>query len=157
MNQVTSFESEERYSILEISGKNFAVEINNMKQVIPLPIITPVPNVHESIYGVFNLRGQIHTILDIRILLKLEKKPVSDKNFIVLLEWQDIVFGVVVDKVRDMRVLERDKVQGMTREYSAQFTQYLTGLYEHADLGVLYILDLEAIVETKEIKRYRYL
>ena len=45
----------DRYSILGISEQNFAVEIHNMKEVIPIPRITPVPNVEKSILGVFNL------------------------------------------------------------------------------------------------------
>lgn len=147
----------DRYSILGISEQNFAVEITNVKEVIPLPKITPVPNVHESIIGVFNLRGQIHSILDLRVLLKLEINDISDKNFIVLIEWEEFKFGVIVDRVLDVMQLESSKIQIPTRELSLPYVQYLNGYCEIKKLGNIYMLDLAAILQSKEIIRYRYL
>ena len=147
----------DRYSILGISEQNFAVEITNMKEVIPMPRITPVPNVHRSILGVFNLRGQIHSIIDFRALLKLEMNEVNEKNFIVLLEYDKLQFGVLVDRVLDVTKLESGKIQVPTRELSPQYIQYLNGYYEHKKMGVIYLLDLPAILQSKEIQRYRYL
>jgi len=147
----------DRYSILGISEQNFAVEITNMKEVIPMPRITPVPNVHRSILGVFNLRGQIHSIIDFRALLKLEMNEVNEKNFIVLLEYDKLHFGVLVDRVLDVTKLESGKIQVPTRELSPQYIQYLNGYYEHKKMGVIYLLDLPAILQSKEIQRYRYL
>ena len=158
MNQINAeVVSPDRYSILGISEQNFAVEISNVKEVIPLPKITPVPNVHESIIGVFNLRGQIHSILDLRVLLKLEMADITDKNFIVLLEWEQFKFGVVVDRVLDVTRLEDNKIQIPTRELSLPYVQYLTGYCEIKKLGVIYLLDLPAILQSKDIVRYRYL
>lgn len=153
----TNTDTADKYSILEISEQNFAVEIDNMKEVTPLPKITEVPNVNPSIFGVFNLRGQIHSALDLRVLLSLERKQVTEKNFIVLLENEDIQFGLIVDKVRDVTRLDSSKIQVLTRDHSTQYTQYLKGLYEHKDLGVIYILDIPAILQSKEIIRHRYL
>ena len=149
--------SADRYSILGISEQNFAVEISNVKEVIPLPKITPVPNVHESIIGVFNLRGQIHSILDLRVLLKLEVNSITDKNFIVLLEWEDFKFGVIVDRVLDVMQLESNKIQIPTRELSLPYVQYLNGYCEIKKMGNIYLLDLAAILQSKEIVRYRYI
>ncbi len=146
----------DRYSILCIAGQNFAVAITNMKEVIPLPKMTQVPNTGAGILGVFNLRGQIWSAIDLRVLLKLEKAVITDKNFIVLLEDDDIYFGVVVDRVLDVTMLENSKIQVPTREFSPPFVQFLNGFYEHKKLGLIYMLDLPAILNSKELKRYRY-
>ena len=120
----------DRYSILGIASQNFAVAITNMKEVIPLPKLTQVPNTDASILGVFNLRGQIWSAIDLRVLLKLEKSAITDKNFIVLLENKDLSFGVVVDRVLDVTMLENNKIQIPTREFSPPFVQFLSGYYE---------------------------
>lgn len=146
----------DRYSIFEISEQKFAVEIKNIKEVIPLPKIARLPNVHKSILGVFNLRGQIYSIIDIRVLLSLEQTAIADKNFIVLVEWEDFTFGIVVDRVLDVRNLDNDKIQIPTRELSLPYIQYLNGYYEYKEMGVIYLLDLPAIMQSKEIIRYRY-
>ncbi len=148
--------SGDRYSVLCISQQNFAVSINEIREVIPLPKITPVPNVDQSVYGVFNLRGEIYPIFDLRVLLRLEKNEITEKNFVVLLECNGIEFAVLVDKVLDVTRLDTAKIQVPTRELSPQYVQYLTGYYEHKKLGMIYLLDLSQLIESKELNRYRY-
>lgn len=158
MNQQNSTEliSEYRYSILEISRHNFGVEVINVREVLPMPKYTPVPNVDKCILGVFNLRGQIYSIVDLRSLFKLDKKPISEKNFVVLLESDGIIFGVVVDRVLDLISLDTSKIILPAQEMPVQYVQYTTGYYEHKTLGNIYLLDLAAILDTNEIKKYRY-
>lgn len=147
----------DRYSILCIAGQNFAVAITNMKEVIPFPKMTQVPNTEAGILGVFNLRGQIWSAIDLRVLLKLEKSAITEKNFIVLVEDDGINFGVVVDRVLDVTMLDNSKIQVPTREFSQPFVQFLNGYYKHKKLGLIYMLDLPAILQSKELKRYRYI
>ena len=148
--------SADRYSVLCISHQNFAVGIDEIREVIPLPKITPVPNVDQNVYGVFNLRGEIYPVFDLRVLFRLEQDEITEKNFVVLLEWNHIEFAVLVDKVLDVTRLDNDKVQVPTRDLSPQYVQYLMGYYEHKKLGMIYLLDLSQILQSKELNRYRY-
>jgi len=148
--------SEDRYSILEISQQNFGVEVVHVKEVLPLPHITPLPNVHQSVLGVFNLRGQIYSLLDLRLFFRLGRPPLNENQFVVVLQHQNIQFGVLVDKVLDVLLLDADKILIPTRDMASQYIQYINGYYEHKKLGIIYILDLGAIIEAKEIRQYRF-
>lgn len=147
---------EERYSVLEISQQKFGVEVKNVKEILPLPKITRIPNLHESILGVFNLRGQIYSLLDLRVFLRLGNPVLSERNMVVILEYDNISFGTVVDKVLDVINLDSTKIRIPARDMSSQYVQYLSGYYEHKKSGVIYILDLGAIVNAREIRQYRY-
>ena len=149
-------DTECRYSILCISDQYFGAELLNVKEVIPLPKLTKIPNVHDSILGVFNLRGQIYTIIDIRKLLKLEVKPITNKEFVVILEHENMTFGVVVNKVMDVLVIDSGKVQIPTRDMPPQFIQFLNGFYNHKKMGVIYLLDISALMKAEEISKHRY-
>ncbi len=144
-----------RYSVLSLSGKYFAVEVIKVKEVLNMPKISKVPNAHQAIVGVFNLRGQIFTIIDIRHFLNLEIRPVSDKDYVVILEEEGTAFGIIVDKVIDVVSLDSNKIQIPTREISVQFVQYLEGIYQ-LDMGTLYLLDIPAILNAGELRSYRY-
>jgi purine-binding chemotaxis protein CheW len=148
---------ENRYSVLCISGQNFAVEINHVKEVIPLTVYTKIPNVHECISGVFNLRGQIYPLLDLRALLRLPVRPLSSKDHIVLVEWESVSFGIVVDRVMDVLTIEASQIQLLTREMAAPFIHYANGVVEHKKAGAIYFLDLQTIILSEEIRAYRYL
>jgi purine-binding chemotaxis protein CheW len=148
--------TEDRYSILQISEQNFGVEVINVKEVLPLPKITPLPNVHESVLGIFSLRGQIYSLLDLRLFFRLGRPPLNERNFVVIIEIDDISFGLVVDKVLDVIYIDSSKIIIPTRDMSSQYIQYLCGYFEHKKLGVIYILDFGAIIDAKEIRQYRY-
>lgn len=144
-----------RYSVLSLSGKYFAVEVFKVKEVINAPKISKIPNTHKSIVGVFNLRGQIYSLIDIRYFLNLEVKPISEKDYIVILEEDGGSFGIIVDKVIDVLTLDSNKIQIPTRETSIQFVQYLEGVYK-LDMGTLYLLDIPEILNAGELRNYRY-
>lgn len=148
--------SDERYSILGISEQNFGVEVKYVKEILPLPKITQLPNIHKSILGVFNLRGQIYSLLDLRLFLRLGCPSLSEHNLVVVLEYENISFGTVVDKVLDVTYLDSTKIRIPGRDMSSQYVQYMNGYYEHKKSGVIYILDLGAILDAREIKQYRY-
>ncbi len=156
INTNTHSASADRYSVLCISQQNFAVGIKEVLEVIPLPKITKVPNVYPGVYGVFNLRGEIYPIFDLRVLLRLEESEITEKNFLVLLEYDRIKFAVLVDRVLDVTRLDNDKIQVPTRDLSPQYVQYISGYYEHKKLGIIYLLDLKEILQSKELNRYRY-
>ena len=77
---------ENKYSILGIEDQYFGVDIVYIREVIPSPKITKMPNVNPAIIGVFNLRGQIYSIIDYRNILGMEYTPVDSKNLVELLE-----------------------------------------------------------------------
>ena len=70
--------NESRYSILNLSGHYFGIEINRVVEIIPFPKYTKIPNLNPCILGVFNLRGQIYSIIDIRVLFDLKINDISD-------------------------------------------------------------------------------
>ena len=102
--------NESRYSVLNLSGHYFGIEINKVVEVIPFPRYTKIPNLNSSILGVFNLRGQIYSIIDIRVLFDLTMNDISDKNYVVLLKDENISFGIYVDKVMDACGAELDRI-----------------------------------------------
>jgi len=121
---------ENRYSLLGIENQYFGVDIIYIKEVITLPKITKTPNVNPVIIGVFNLRGQIYSIIDLCVILGLEPKTVDTNNFVVVLESGNQSFGIVVDKVGDVVRLDNSKIQIPTRDFSAQHIHYLNGYVE---------------------------
>lgn len=149
--------TEYRYSILRISGQYFGVEVNLVKEVLLLPVITKIPNVHKSILGVFNLRGQIQSVIDIRGILNLPIQEINQEHFVVILENKKIVLGIVVEKVHDVISIDSTKVHIPTRDMPLSLVNFCNGYYDHKNLGVVFLLDLETIFNTKEIGNYSYL
>jgi len=146
-----------RYSILCISNQYFGVEVKHVKEVQLLPAITKIPNVHSSVLGVFNLRGQIQSIVDISGFLNLALDKISDESFVVLIEYKNTSLGLLVEKVLDVLQIESDKIQIPGRDMPLSIMQYCSGWYNHESLGKVFLLDLETLFNAKEIGSYSYL
>jgi len=147
----TNNDSDFRYSILCISGHYFGVEVKYVREVQLLPVITKVPNVHKTILGVFNLRGQIQSIVDIRGILNLPTEKISEEDFVVVLEHDNKVISVLVEKVLDVFIVDPGNIQIPTREMSLSLVNYCSGYYNHKKLGKIFLLDLDTIFNAKEI------
>lgn len=145
-----------RYSILCISDKYFGVEVKYMREVTLLPAFTSVPHVPPSILGVFNLRGQINSIIDISPFLNLPLKDINMNDFVVLMEYQKTRVGVVVDKVLDVLAIDMSKTKIPTRDEPLNLINYTNGYYDHKKFGRIFLLDMESIFQSSEIKNYSF-
>ncbi|NOG44823.1 MAG: purine-binding chemotaxis protein CheW [Calditrichaeota bacterium] len=148
--------AEFRYSILCISGQYFGVEVKFVQEVLSLPLITKIPNVHHSVLGVFNLRGQIQSVIDIRGFLNLPIEDINDEDFVVIVDFNETKLGIVVEKVLDVFSIDGNKIQIPTRDMPLSLIQYCNGYYSHKKLGKIFLLDLETLFNAKEIVSYSY-
>ncbi|HHM02459.1 MAG TPA: purine-binding chemotaxis protein CheW [Caldithrix abyssi] len=145
-----------RYSILCISDHYFGVEVDNVREVLLTPHYTRMPNVDKHIVGVFNLRGQIHSLVDISGFLNLPPKEIKETDFVVVLQKKDMSMGVLVDKVHDVIRIETNKIEVPTRDMPLNLINYTNGFYDHKTLGRIFLLDLEVIFNSRELSRYSY-
>jgi len=152
----TKIESSYRYTVLCIADQYFGVEVKTVQEVLTMPKFTIVPNVQKSIVGVFNLRGQIYSIIDFRVILNLELNKITQKNLVVLLENANINFGIVVDRVIDVVSIDSSKIQIPTRDISPRYLHFISGYYEQSNLGLIYLVDVPSLIKADEIIQYRY-
>ncbi|HGY55101.1 MAG TPA: purine-binding chemotaxis protein CheW [Caldithrix abyssi] len=145
-----------RYTITSISGHSFGIEVKNVREVIPFPKVTKIPNVHPSTLGVFNLRGQIFSLIDLRVLLHMEKESSGPESMVIILAYDKLNFGIQVDKVLGIHRVDAAKIQLPTRDQAIQYVQYMAGFYRDETYGLVYLLDVPAIIDAPEIRQYLY-
>jgi purine-binding chemotaxis protein CheW len=76
------------------------------------PPLTPVPHAPPPVRGCVNLRGQIHLVLDLKRLLRMEGTAVGpDTRLVVFKPALGDPFGVLVDRVGDIVRLRPDEVE----------------------------------------------
>lgn len=88
-----------QFVVFEIDREEYAVRLTDLKEIIKIPELTPLPNAAPFFSGVFNLRGKIIPVIDLekRFHLKRERPPVSEH--ILITELGQDLYGMMVDKV----------------------------------------------------------
>jgi purine-binding chemotaxis protein CheW len=92
-----------------LAGKDYGVDIMNVKEIAKADKFTYVPNAASFVRGVYNLRGDIIPIIDLRNFfhLPVDAKDDGQENMLIL-RIGDRVYGTIVDKI--------DKVVGINSE-----------------------------------------
>ncbi|MBI3556770.1 MAG: purine-binding chemotaxis protein CheW [Deltaproteobacteria bacterium] len=96
------------FLVFALGGEEFAVPLLEVKSVLALPETTPVPYMPEYYLGIVNLHGQIVSVVDMRMKLKLEVQNTPDTS-VVVLESGKTCMGLVVDSIN--RVLSVKNVK----------------------------------------------
>jgi purine-binding chemotaxis protein CheW len=84
--------------IVGLLGERFSIPTRAVREVVPHPMVTPLPTAPAFVAGVTNLRGTIVAVLDTAKLLQLPSgRP--PRRFAIIVEDGDVVAALLVDVV----------------------------------------------------------
>lgn len=111
-----------------LAGERYAIESRYVREVHPLECLTPVPCTPSHVLGIVNLRGEIVSVIDIRIFFDLPAKGLPDLSKLMVLESQDMRFGVLVDGVDRVSRVRSVDIQSALPLLTQVRETYLLGL-----------------------------
>lgn len=123
-----------------LAGKEYGIDIMNVKEIASAGRFTYVPNAAPFVRGVYNLRGDIISIIDLRIMFHLpaERKEDDSLESLLILRIDDHVFGVIVDNIDKVVGVSRAGIQPPHPIFGDINVKYIQGIIENQ--GKLYII-----------------
>lgn len=86
-----------------LAGRLFGVNIMDVKEINTEINFTAIHHAPPQICGYVNIRGQIHLVVDLRLLLGFEPAEVSESSRVVIFKSTVAEpFGTLVDKIGDI-------------------------------------------------------
>ncbi len=138
-------ESTEELKVLafKLGDRQFGIDIANIREVIRMVEITPVPEAPNFIQGVINLRGLVVPILDLRTILGLDFQPYTLQTPIIISEIGGTVVGLVIDALIDVLTISKDDIE-LPSQINV-FMNLLKGVCKLEE-NLLLLLELEKIL-----------
>jgi purine-binding chemotaxis protein CheW len=99
---------------------------------------------------VFSLRGDIVPVIDLGVLLGLARTEAGDASRIVVVDKDGTTIGIVVDRLRDLRMLDA-ALEPAPPSLSPTIAQMLLGIAA-TPTGTVRVLDAGAIVSADELR-----
>lgn len=126
-------ETMQEQDALEVIGfvlahESYAVEARYVREVVPLNNLTPVPGMPSHVLGIINVRGRILFVIDIKKFFGLPEKGITDLNKVVILQSQDIEFGVLADLITGARTMAMSDLQTSLPTLTGIRGDYLKGV-----------------------------
>ena len=128
--------------IFKVNDEQFAVEASKVQSINDMMEITKVPKSEIYIKGLINLRGNIISLLDINLLLDIEKGTELQENIIILnLEEESV--GVTVDQVDEVLEIEEDLIEKVETDMKRA---YIKGVINFKD-RIVTLIDIAKLIE----------
>ncbi len=120
-----------------LGGEEYALMVEDVKEVLKNRELTKVPNAPDYILGVTALRGPILAVIDLSKRLGLPAVTRDDKSRILVVSSNDEETGIVVDRVTGVVRIHPEDIRPVP-ETIEQGSEYLRGIIRKNDK--LYIL-----------------
>ncbi len=131
-------------AVIGLGSEYFGVDLELVRGFTEISNLTPIPCCPNHIVGNMNLRGEIVTLVDIRNLLNLPTPPVKIGSEAVVVQLDDIVAGLPVDRVLEMVYLNSADMTPLSGILSDMSEQYVRGTAFFQE-KILKVLDLPKI------------
>lgn len=127
--------------VFKLADEQFAVETAKVQSINDTMEITKVPNSPKHIKGLINLRGNIISLLDINLLLDIDKKE-NGQNNIIILEMEDELAGITVDEVDEVLDIEESIIEKVENERRRAF---IKGVINFQD-RIVTLIDIDKLL-----------
>lgn len=151
MDNLRQSELKERQLVVfRIGVEEFGVEINQVKEIVRLVPITPIPRAPDFIEGVVNLRGQILAVIDLAKRLELKPSPRSERTRIIVAELGENTIGMIVDEVSEVLRIAEKSIDPTPEMITTELQyEYIKGVGKIDD-RLLILIDLAKVLSTDE-------
>lgn len=138
--------------VFTLGRENFGVDVNIVNEIVRVPLfITRVPNAPMYIRGVINLRGTIVPVFDMHMKTGMATTPLTDEARIVVITISDVIFGMIVNSVREVKTIYDTQLEPATKLSSAVDRRYVLWVAKPADERLILLLDIPRLFELDQI------
>lgn len=130
-----------------LAGKDYGIDIMKVKEISKANRFTFVPNSAPFVRGVYNLRGDIISVIDFRVMFNL---PVSEREEgqmeeMIILRLDELQIGVIVDSIDKVIGINSETIQPPHPIFGDINIKFIKGVVEN-DKRLYLILDVERIL-----------
>ena len=116
-----------------VGDAKLIASMSDVKEILDLPELTPVPGVKSWVVGVANVRGSLLPILDMKGYLLGEDTKQRHKGRIIVIDYKGFNTGLIVDEVYGMRHFRvGDETQDIP-ELHESMSPYVERVYKQDD------------------------
>lgn len=133
-----------------LAGKDYAIDIMKVKEIAKAGRFTYVPNTLPFVLGVYNLRGEIIPIVDLRLFFNIEvpERGYDDVENMLIVSIGEQIFGIVVDEIDKVVGIQKSSINPPHPLFGDINIKYIQGVVE-VNNRLYILLDIERIFGSK--------
>ena len=135
-----------------LGDEKYGLDILKVKELISFPEgLTHIPGMPDFIEGMFNLRGLVIPVMDLRKKFELSKIERNPFSVVIIVYIENKYIGLIVDAVSDVIFIKEDKLQETSEMAVHIDTKFIKGLAKTKDEMII-LLDIDYLLSKKEFE-----
>lgn len=131
-----------KYLIFTVDDLKIGIDAEQVVEIMNAYTVTYLPMMPPYIQGIFNMRGQIIPIMNIR--LRLGKPPKEGKELLIVLNYNNNQLGIQVDTVELMMDIPLESIVPIPSQSAQKLVSGMCTLPDGS--GTMLVLDCEQLI-----------
>ena len=133
-----------------LGEEKYGLDILKVRELISFPEgLTRIPGMPDFIIGMFNLRGLVIPVMDLRKKFKMSSEERHEFSVIIIVEVDNKNIGLTVDSVSDVIFVKEENIQETTELAVNVDTKFIKGVAKTKDEMVI-LLDIDFLLSKEE-------
>lgn len=150
MSLEVSYSEGTRLITFILGEEKYGLNILKVRELISFPEgLTRIPGMPDYIIGMFNLRGLVIPVMDLRAKFKMSGEERHEFSVIIIVEVENKNIGLTVDSVSDVIFVKEEDIQETIELAVNVDTKFIKGVAKTKDEMVI-LLDIDFLLSKEE-------
>ncbi|MBO4318900.1 MAG: chemotaxis protein CheW [Treponema sp.] len=144
----------------QLGDELYGVDIMDVKEIVKVQSVRPIPNAPYYVEGIINLRGEIIPIINLHKRFHLQKLVVEDSDDIyeddeggfIILDIEGNKIGIIIDRINRVVPVEKGDIKPPPQMLSGIGTEYIDGVIQQ-EVSYLIILNTRKMFSARELQK----
>ena len=142
--------------VFKLGTEEYALTIDQIKEVVITPTITRMPQTPPFVRGVANIRGNVIAILDLELKFGMEVDHSGHKGnlYTLVIESEEYKMGILVREVPNTLTVAESNLEEsvFTGDHQSGDQSYITGIVK-LDKRLIIMIDIFKIINEQEARQ----
>ena len=141
----------------QLGEELYGINIMDVKEIVRVQAVRPIPNAPAYVEGIFNLRSEIIPIINLHKRFHIKKLASSEEedDFLsgfIILDVDGMKLGIIIDRVSRVVTIKKEEIQPPPQMFSGIGTEYIEGVVRQEE-SYLVILGIRDLFNPKELQK----
>jgi purine-binding chemotaxis protein CheW len=135
--------------VFRLGPESYGLRLHEVREIIMVGQITPVPRAPQFVDGVLNLRGEVMPVVDLRTRFGLARVEATTISRILITSIGGVFTGLVVDAVDEVRPVDLHRFGPPPAVTAVGANRYIEKV-ARLDNGMIFLLELKQLLTDAE-------
>ena len=150
-------ESQFQLVTFQLGQELYGVDIMDVKEIVKIQNIRPIPNAPYYVEGIFNLRSEIIPVISLHKRFRIEQiertdEDEEDQGGFIILNIDGIKIGIIIDRIERVVLVKNEEIKPPPQMLTGIGTEYIHGVIRQEN-GYLIILDIRRVFNPKDLQK----